>query len=99
MVVTLGKNAPSYSMVKKWNAEFKHDRESLEDDPCLRRSVTVITLETIAKIHDIIMADRRVTEEHFIASELGTVSTCRQVTRVDKSHPLIALSSQSLTRS
>ena len=33
MVVKLGKNAPSYSMVKKWPAEFKRNRESLEDDP------------------------------------------------------------------
>ena len=33
MVVTLGENAPLYSMVKKWNAEFKHGRDSLEDDP------------------------------------------------------------------
>ena len=53
-----------------WPAEFKHDRESLEDDPVKRRPVTVTTQETIAKIHDIIMADRRVME-HYIATELG----------------------------
>ena len=36
MVVKLGENAPSYSMVKKWVAEFKR----LEDDPYPRRPVT-----------------------------------------------------------
>ena len=70
MVVKLGENAPLYSMMKKWAAEFKRDRECLEDDPRPRRSVTVTTQETIGKIHDIIMADRRVTEQ-YIATELG----------------------------
>ena len=28
MVVSLGENAPLYSMVKKWDAEFKRGRES-----------------------------------------------------------------------
>ncbi|XP_041349335.1 protein GVQW3-like [Gigantopelta aegis] len=70
MVVTLGEDAPSYSMVKKWAAEFKRGRESLEDDPRPGRPVTVTTQETIAKIHDIIMAYRRVTGR-YIATELG----------------------------
>ena len=30
---TLGEDAPSYTMVNKWAAEFKRGRESLEDDP------------------------------------------------------------------
>ena len=33
MEATLGKDTPLYSMVKKWAGEFKHSRESLEDDP------------------------------------------------------------------
>ena len=60
MAVTLGENGFSCSMAKKWAAEFKHGRFSLEDDPRQRRPVTVTTQGTIAKIHDIIMADRRV---------------------------------------
>ena len=60
MVVTLGGNAPSYDMVEKWDAEFKRDRDSLDEPPLEKATVT--TQETIANIHDIIMADRRVTE-------------------------------------
>ena len=56
--------------MKKWDAEFKLGRDSLEDDPRQRKPVTVTTQETIAKIHDIIMADRRVTE-YYVATELG----------------------------
>ena len=60
MVVTVG---------KKWNAEFKQ-AGSLEDDPHWRRPITIMTQETVAKIRDVIMADRRVTE-YYIATELG----------------------------
>ena len=70
MVTTLGIDAPSYSMVKKWAAEFKRGRESLEDDPRPGRSVTVSTQETIDKIHDMILADRRI-NQRYIATQLG----------------------------
>ena len=60
MVVTVG---------KKWNAEFKQ-AGSLEDDLHWRRLITIMTQETVAKIRDVIMADRRVTE-CYIATELG----------------------------
>ena len=43
MVVTLGENAPSYSMVKKEDAELKRGSDSLEDDPSRRRPVKVTT--------------------------------------------------------
>ena len=33
MVVTLGENSHSYSMVKKWDAELKLGRDSLGDAP------------------------------------------------------------------
>jgi histone-lysine N-methyltransferase SETMAR len=70
MVATLGDQAPSYSMVKKWAAEFKRGRQSLEDDPRPGRPVTVTTRETINAIHDMILADRRI-KQRYIATQLG----------------------------
>ena len=70
MVATLGKNAPSYATVKRWVAEFKCGRQSLEDDPHPGRPVTVATPEMVNKVHDIVMTDRRVTER-YIASTVG----------------------------
>ena len=47
----------------------------LEDDPRLGRPLTITTQETIAKICDIIMADRRVMK-HYTATELGFSEEC-----------------------
>ena len=58
MVATLGKDAPSYDTVKRWEAEFKCGRQSLEDDPHPGRPVTVATPEMVSKVHDIVMTDR-----------------------------------------
>ena len=33
MVIVYGENAPSYATVKRWAAEFRRCRTSLEDDP------------------------------------------------------------------
>ena len=54
MVAALGEHAACYSMVKKWVTEFKHVRESLEDDPHPGRPPTVTSKDTI---NDMIMAD------------------------------------------
>ena len=59
MVSTLGDDAPALSTVKKWAAEFKRGRESLEDDPRSGRSSTATTQENIDRIHQIVMNDRR----------------------------------------
>ena len=50
--------APSISTVKKWAAEFKRSRKLLEDDPCEGRPKTSTTLETIEKVHNIMLDDR-----------------------------------------
>ena len=63
MVIILGENTPSYSMVKKWDAEFKCSRDSLKDDPSLQRPHRRL-------LPRFIMADRRVTK-YYIATELG----------------------------
>lgn len=69
MVNTLGESAPSYSMVKKWTAEFKRGRDSLEDEPRSGRPPTASTSETIEKIHDMLLSDRRITIR-YIANEV-----------------------------
>ena len=33
MVATLGDDAPALSIVQRWAADFKRDRESFDDDP------------------------------------------------------------------
>ena len=62
MVATLGKDSTAYATVKRWVAEFKRGRESLEDDPCSGRPVTVATTEIVNKVHKMVMGDIRVTE-------------------------------------
>ena len=61
---TLGENAPSFTMVKKWFAEFKRGRTSTEDADSSGRPSDVSSPETIKKILDIVLADRRVTIRH-----------------------------------
>ena len=67
MVVTLGNDAPSYMYpsVKRWVPEFKLVRQSShEDEPHPGRPVTVAAPEMANKIHDIVIADRQVTETY-----------------------------------
>jgi histone-lysine N-methyltransferase SETMAR len=59
-----------YQQLKKWCAEFKRGRESLEDDPRSGRPNTATTQEIIEVVHDMIMGDRRVTID-MIAEEVG----------------------------
>ena len=54
MVSTLGDDAPALSTVKKWAAEFKRGRESLEDDPRSGRPSTITTQENIDRIHQMV---------------------------------------------
>ena len=57
-------------MVKKWAADFKRDRNSLENGPRHGRLATVTTQEIIDKTRDMLLTDRRLTER-YIATELG----------------------------
>ena len=82
-------------MVKERAAEFKC-AESLEEDPRPIRSDTIITPETIAKIHDVIMADRLVTEI-YIATELG-ISQDRIHTGIHNEHHMSKVSAHSVPK-
>ena len=68
LVNNCSENAPSYSVIKKWAAEFKRGRESLEDDHRCGRPVRVGTQENITKALDIVMRDRLVTSRHIVST-------------------------------
>lgn len=60
MVNVLGESAPSYATVKNWVAEFKRGRTSIEDEPRSGRPKTATTTEIVAKVHDMVLNDRRI---------------------------------------
>lgn len=64
MVATLGNDAILYATLKRWVAEFKRGRQSIEYDVRSGRPVTVATKEMVNKVHTIVMNDRRVTEKY-----------------------------------
>ena len=74
MTKTLGKSSVSYSSVKKWIAEFKQGRDSIKDDDIPGRPISVRHAETVAKVHNLIMADRRLSIR-FMANEVGVSHT------------------------
>ena len=60
MANVLGESAPSYATVTNWIAEFKRGRTSIQDGPRSGRPKTSTTPEIIAKVHDMVLDDRRV---------------------------------------
>jgi transposase len=60
-----GDSSPSFSTIKKWAAEFKCGRTSLEDDPHERRPPhegrpkSATTPEIINQVHDMVLDDWR----------------------------------------
>ena len=53
-----GDSSPSFLRIKKWAAEFKHGRTSLEDDPLEGRPKCATTPEIIEQVHDMVLDDR-----------------------------------------
>ena len=49
----------SFSTIKKWAAEFKRGRTSLEDDPREGRPKSATIPEIIEQVHDMVLDDRR----------------------------------------
>jgi transposase len=54
-----GGSSPSFSTIKKWAAEFKRGRTSLEDDPREGRPKSATTLKILEQVHDTVLDDRR----------------------------------------
>ena len=73
LTATLLEDAPSYSMVKKWYSEFAHGRTSTEDADRPGRPVDVTTPETVEKVLNLILSDRRLTIRH--VSTVMNIST------------------------
>ncbi|XP_030760794.1 protein GVQW3-like [Sitophilus oryzae] len=55
-----GNSAPSFTTVKFWAAEFKRGRKSLGDDERSQRPKTATTDDNIAKVHQMVLDDRRI---------------------------------------
>jgi histone-lysine N-methyltransferase SETMAR len=65
-----GETSPSFSTIKKWAAEFKRGRNSLEDDPREGRPKSATTPEIIEQVHDVAWDDQRM-KLHEIAETMG----------------------------
>ena len=61
IVAILWDDAPALSTVKKWAAEFKKGKESLEDDPRSGRPASATTQGNIDRVHHMVMDDRCLT--------------------------------------
>lgn len=63
-------DAPSYATVTRWFAEFKHGRQSIEDDPKCGGPKTATDAEHVAQVESLILANRRLKVSE-IAQEIG----------------------------
>ena len=81
MVSTLGDDAPALSSVKKWAAEFKSRRESLEDDSRSGRLSIATSQENIDRIHQMIMNNTQLTISH-----LANVVSNQHLSRTNGEH-------------
>ena len=79
LVSTYHDASPSYSTVKRWCHEFKLGRESCMDAPRAGRPCTVTNEETVNEIHDIVMADRRVTIRKIVEETKASYGTVQSI--------------------
>lgn len=73
MVRVYGDHAPSYATVKRWSAEFRRGRQSLEDDPRSGRPTEATTIEKCTAVEELVMENRRIKVTE-IAQQLGISS-------------------------
>ena len=55
-----GDSAPSFTTVKFWTVEFKRGRKSLGEDERSGRPKTATSDENLAKVHQMVLDDRRI---------------------------------------
>ena len=70
MADVYGDSSPKYSTVAKWSAEFKHGRDSLEDDPKPGRPADVISQEMIDRVERLVLNNPRIKVAE-LATECG----------------------------
>ena len=75
MVKVYGDEAPSYSTVKRWAAQFQHGRKCLEDDPWSGRPPKAVNENIIKFVEKLVIADGRITVEK-IVEETGISHGC-----------------------
>ena len=68
-------SSPLNIVVKYWVAEFKLDRTSTTDNPCVAPPIEVAMSEKIEKIHKIVLADHRMTVPE-VAETIGISVVC-----------------------
>jgi len=64
MLATLGQNAPAYSVVKSWLAEFKRGRNSVESEHRSECAKDAASTENVQIVTDMFKEDRRLTIRH-----------------------------------
>lgn len=55
-----GTSTPSFSTISFWVSKFKRGRTSTKDEPRSGRPKTATNEEMVSKVHDLVLADRRV---------------------------------------
>ena len=73
-----GPSAPSYSSVRKWIAEFKRGRQSLEDDARQCRPSEAVKSEICLEVEDMVRKNRRIKVReiaHDLDISVGSVET------------------------
>ena len=82
MLVKLGDNAPAYSVVKYWLAEFKRGRNSVERGHRSGRPKDTASTENVQIVDDMLKEDRRLTIRHIAETtdiHASAVGLCRIV--------------------
>jgi len=78
-----GESCLSWSKTFEWYSRFKSGRRSFEDDPRPGRLSTSHTEETVARVREIIRADRRLTIREVAEEVKIAFGTCQKILTED----------------